>query len=409
MNKQPSLIGGACIIAGVCVGAGMLALPLAGAGAWSLWATAAIVLTMLMMTLSGWLLLEAYQHYDLRASFNTVTRDVLGPQINIINNLAVYFVGGILLYAYITTMGGTLQQLTGNALNSKFASILACLVGGAFVWHSTRAVDRISVLLIVFMVATFLFSIYGLISGVHLNTLLNRLPHPAGSDDSYARYILAFLPVCLTSFGYHHSVTSMRAYYGEEKKAARAILYGTLLAMGIYLLWTLSIFGNLPRSELAPIAAGDDSVNVLTAKLGAILHSSQLGNIISAFALGAVVSSFIGVGLGVFDYLADTFHFADNRLGRSQTWLATFLPPLVCSLLWPMGFTMAIGYAGAVATIWTCMVPAALVWKTRARHGTTGYTVPGGAALLAAVFLYGVLVALFHFLNMLHKLPVYQG
>jgi len=67
--------------------------------------------------------------------------------------------------------------------------------------------------------------------------------------------------------------------------------------MGIYLLWTLSIFGNLPRSELAPIAAADDSVNVLTTKLGAILHSSQLGNIISAFALGAVVSSFIGVGV----------------------------------------------------------------------------------------------------------------
>ena len=408
MNKQPSLIGGACIIAGVCVGAGMLALPLAGAGAWSLWATAAIVLTMLMMTLSGWLLLEAYKHYDLRASFNTVTRDVLGAPVNVINNLAVYFVGGILLYAYITRMGLMLHDISGGSLSPAIASILACLVGGAFVWHSTRAVDRISVLLIVFMVATFLFSIYGLISGVHLDTLFNRLPHPADSDGGYARYILAFLPVCLTSFGYHHSVTSMRAYYSEERQAARAILYGTLLAMGIYLLWTLSIFGNLPRGELGPIAAAD-SVEQLTAKLGAILHSSQLGNIISAFALGAVVSSFIGVGLGVFDYLADTFHFADNRLGRSQTWLATFLPPLVCSLLWPMGFTMAIGYAGAVATIWTCMVPAALVWKTRARHGTTGYTVPGGAALLAVVFLYGVLVALFHFLNMLHKLPVYQG
>lgn len=408
MNKQPSLIGGACIIAGVCVGAGMLALPLAGAGAWSLWATAAIVLTMLMMTLSGWLLLEAYKHYDLRASFNTVTRDVLGAPVNVINNLAVYFVGGILLYAYITRMGLMLHDISGGSLSPAIASILACLVGGAFVWHSTRAVDRVSVLLIVFMVATFLFSIYGLVGGVHLDILLNRLPHPAGSDDGYARYVLAFLPVCLTSFGYHHSVTSMRAYYSEERQAARAILYGTLLAMGIYLLWTLSIFGNLPRGELGPIAAAD-SVEQLTAKLGVILHSSQLGNIISAFALGAVVSSFIGVGLGVFDYLADTFHFADNRLGRSQTWLATFLPPLVCSLLWPMGFTMAIGYAGAVATIWTCMVPAALVWKTRARHGTTGYTVPGGAALLATVFLYGVLVALFHFLNMLHKLPVYQG
>lgn len=36
MSKQPSLFGGACIIASVCVGAGMLGLPSAGAGAWTL-------------------------------------------------------------------------------------------------------------------------------------------------------------------------------------------------------------------------------------------------------------------------------------------------------------------------------------------------------------------------------------
>ena len=106
MKKQPSVFGGACIIAGVCVGAGMLALPSAGAGAWTIWSTAILVLTMIVMTLSGWLLLESYQHYDHRASFNTVVRDVLGPVANIINNLAVYFVGGILLYAYITSLGG---------------------------------------------------------------------------------------------------------------------------------------------------------------------------------------------------------------------------------------------------------------------------------------------------------------
>ncbi len=35
MSKQPSLFGGACIIASVCVGAGMLGLPSAGAGAWT--------------------------------------------------------------------------------------------------------------------------------------------------------------------------------------------------------------------------------------------------------------------------------------------------------------------------------------------------------------------------------------
>ena len=70
-DKQPSVFGGACIIASVCVGAGMLALPISGAGAWSGWTVAVIIMTMCMMTLGGWLLLEAYKPYELRASFNT--------------------------------------------------------------------------------------------------------------------------------------------------------------------------------------------------------------------------------------------------------------------------------------------------------------------------------------------------
>ena len=46
----------------------MLGLPTSGVGAWTLWSALAICLTMIVMTLSGWLLLEAYSTYDLRAS-----------------------------------------------------------------------------------------------------------------------------------------------------------------------------------------------------------------------------------------------------------------------------------------------------------------------------------------------------
>ncbi|MBF4308141.1 transposase, partial [Vibrio anguillarum] len=65
MNNNPSLVGGACIIASVCVGAGMLGLPSAGAGAWTTWSLITITFTMIMMTLSGWMLLEAFKRYDL--------------------------------------------------------------------------------------------------------------------------------------------------------------------------------------------------------------------------------------------------------------------------------------------------------------------------------------------------------
>lgn len=105
MTSKPSVTGGACIIASVCVGAGMLGLPSAGAGAWTSWSSLAIILTMIIMTVSGWMLLEAFKPYELTASFNSVTKDLLGHKINVFNNLTVYFVGGILLYAYITSSG----------------------------------------------------------------------------------------------------------------------------------------------------------------------------------------------------------------------------------------------------------------------------------------------------------------
>lgn len=364
-QKQPSILGGACIIAGVCVGAGMLALPSAGSGAWTIWSSLVLILTMAVMTISGWMLLETYQNYDLRASFNTVTRDVLGNGINFINNLAVYFVGGILLYAYITTLGGIFSAMLG--ISGQLASVVSCVLFGGFVWHSTRAVDRISVLLIIVMVATFVSSIFGLTANIKLDTLFDS----QNTGASYTPYVMMLIPVALTSFGYHHSVTSMRAYYGNEKTAAKVILYGMLMALVIYLLWIWSIFGNLPRNDFAPVIEKGGDVHVLLQTLGGVLASESVKKAIDAFALAAVVSSFIGVGLGLFDFLADFLKLKDDRAGRSKTWLCTFVPPLVLSLIAPFGFVQAIGYAGAVATIWTCIVPALLVYVVRKKNASS--------------------------------------
>ena len=403
MNKQPSIFGGACIVAAVCVGAGMLALPSAGAGAWTIWATTVLVLTMALMTLSGWLLLESYQHYDLRASFNTVTRDVLGPGANLINNLAVYFVGGILLYAYITSLGGIFYAMYPG-ISMKIYSILACFVFGAFVWHSTRAVDRISSLLIVFMALGFFFAISGLTLNINLATLLDQ----GNTQGSYLPYAMMFMPAALTSFGYHHSVTSMRAYYGEEKKASRAILLGMTIALSIYLLWIWSIFGNLPRDQFAPVIAAQGDVSVLLQTMGSVVDSSVVKRTIDAFAMAAVISSFIGVGLGLFDYIADLFGFKNDHVGRSKTWLVTFLPPLLLSLLFPLGFLIAIGYAGAVATIWTCIIPGLLAWKIRQQGRERHFIAPGGNILIILILIFGVAVATFHFLHMFGQLPTFS-
>ncbi len=404
MTSKPSVTGGACIIASVCVGAGMLGLPSAGAGAWTSWSSLAIILTMIIMTVSGWMLLEAFKPYELTASFNSVTKDLLGHKINVFNNLTVYFVGGILLYAYITSSGLILSGLLG--INSQFASVLFVLVFSCFVWHSTRAVDRISVVLIAFMVLSFVFGVSGLAANIDATRLFHSLTEELGQ----APYALAMLPVALTSFGYHHSVASMRAYYGEEQKAKQAILGGTLIALALYLLWLLSIFGNLPRSAFGPVIAKGGDVDVLLGALASVIESRRVSNAINLFSMAAILSSFIGVGLGVFDYLADLFKFDNSRAGRAKSWGVTFLPPLLLSLLFPFGFVVAIGYAGAAATVWACIIPALLAKKSRelAPQGG-GFKAPGGQPMVVAVIVFGVLTAVFHLMAMAGMLPIYTG
>ncbi|WP_323966020.1 aromatic amino acid transporter [Aeromonas hydrophila] len=408
MGQKPSLVGGACIIAGVCVGAGMLGLPSAGAGAWTIWSVLAITLTMVVMTVSGWMLLESYQGYPLRVSFDTVTRELLGDKVNVLNNLTVYFVGGILLYAYITSAGLIIDGMTG--IGSHWGSILFTLGFSGLVWHSTRAVDRISVVLVIAMGLSFVFGISGLSLNIKPTLLFDTLSEHA----SYAPYALAMLPVALTSFGYHHSVSSMRAYYGEERRARYAILGGTAIALLFYLIWLVSVFGNLPRSEFGPVVAQGGNVDVLLKALASVIESEAVSSALNLFSMAAILSSFIGVGLGVFDYLADLFKFDNGRGGRAKSWAATFLPPLLLSLLFPFGFLMAIGYAGAVATLWTCIIPALLAWKVRAGKGEQGgkgdgFRAPGGMPMIVGVLLFGVLTAAFHLLNMAGLLPVYTG
>src|SRR5690606_29535482 len=178
--------------------------------------------------------------------FNTVTKSMLGPRVNIFSNLMVYFVGGILLYAYITSSGLIIQGVTG--LNNKLASVAFVAVFSLVVWHSTRVVDRLSVVLVTFMLLSFVLGVSGLASRIDFSVLFDTV----NQHGHYAPYALAMLPVALTSFGYHHSVASLRAYYGEERKAQKAILGGTSIALLFYIAWLVSIFGNLPRADFGP-------------------------------------------------------------------------------------------------------------------------------------------------------------
>ena len=397
-QKSPSLLGGAMIIAGTAIGAGMLANPTSTAGVWFIGSILALIYTWFCMTTSGLMILEANLHYPTGASFDTIVKDLLGKGWNLLNGLSVAFVLYILTYAYITSGGGITQNLLNQAFGSAESavdigrtsgSLIFCLVLAAFVWLSTKAVDRFTTALIGGMVIAFFLSTAGLLGSVKSDVLLNTV---ATGEQQYLPYLLTALPVCLVSFGFHGNVPSLVKYYHRDGgRVMKSIFIGTGLALVIYILWQLAIQGNLPRSEFAPVIEKGGDVSALLEALHKYIETDYIAVILNFFAYMAIASPFLGVTLGLFDYIADLLRFDDSFAGRSKTALVTFLPPLLLSLQFPYGFVIAIGYAGLAATIWAAIVPALLVRASRQKFPQASYKVYGGNFMIGFIILFGVL------------------
>ena len=392
-TKNPSLLGGSMIIAGTAIGAGMLANPTSTAGIWLVGSVGVLIYTWFCMTTSGLMLLEANLHYPTGASFDTIVTDLLGKRWNIVNGLSVAFVLYILTYAYITSGG----SITENAINSlgiiqisrSMGSLVFCLVLAIFVWFSTKAVDRLSTILIGGMIISFFLSTTGLLTSVNGATLLDNQDANA---PGHLPYLLTALPVCLVSFGFHGNVPSLVKYYNRDgQKVMRSIFIGTFLALFIYILWQMAVQGNLPRKEFAPVIAKGGDVAALLDALSSYININYIEIALNFFAYMAIASSFLGVTLGLFDYIADLLKFSDTPWGRAKTALVTFAPPLLLSLQFPYGFVAAIGYAGLAATLWAAIVPALLVRASRKKFPHATYKVYGGNGMIYFIIIFGLL------------------
>ncbi|QYK01693.1 tryptophan permease [Shewanella psychrotolerans] len=402
-----SLLGGAMIIAGTAVGAGMFSLPVVGAGMWFSYSLLMMIGVWFCMLVSGLLLLETNLHFEPGASFDTLTKDTLGQFWRIVNGLSIAFVLYILAYAYISGGGSIVNHsLTtlGIELPQSVAGLVFALGLAIIVFISTKAVDRITTIMLGGMIITFFLAIGNLLIDIEPAKLFV----PDG-EATYLPYMLAAIPFGLVSFGYHGNVPSLVKYYGKDPKTiVKAITLGTLIAFVIYVCWLVATMGNIARSEFVDIIAKGGNMGVLVAALSDVMASDWLTTMLTLFANLAVASSFLGVTLGLFDYLADLFGFDESRSGRLKTAAVTFLPPTLLGLLFPNGFLIAIGFAALAATIWAAIVPALMAYKARKMFpNNQGFKVPGGTVIIAIVIAFGLITGACHLLVMADLLPVY--
>lgn len=354
------LLPGVVLVSGTAIGAGMLSMPIVSSGSWFLWSLLAMLICCFGMLKCSLLILKMSENYKAGASFDTYVKEGLGPWWNRFSNFLIAFIFYILLYAYISggssILESSLEQHFSLKISTFWAGIVFAIALSAVVWVSGLFTSRALAVLMVSMGVAFALSMSGLLSNIKPDYLL------PSSDMAYL-YFIPVLPYFLTSFGFHCSVPSLvKLYEGDRETVHKTLYLGAALIFALYLLWLIAVFGNVTQSRFLNFLGQGGDVGMLTELIvGSDQGVKPLA--LSVFTSFALVTSFLGVGLGLFDFFADRFKFADDSKGRSKTALVTFLPPALGATLVPNGFVYAIGYAGMALALSALCIPAVWILK----------------------------------------------
>lgn len=378
-----STLGALLLIAGCCIGAGMLGIPVVSATAGFIPSTLAMLLCYLFMTTTAFLLLEATLWFDRKVNVITIFGYALGTFGKIATTVLFLFLFYCVLMAYTAGGGDLVSSFLETVLHRPIPTLIGSLICtflvGIVIYVGARWVDRLNR---VFMVGLILsYAILVLIGSFHVN--FNVLL------DSHWVAAVTTIPLMLISFGYHNLLPSLSNYLHRNVRQLRiAIIAGSLIPFVIYLIWQGVILGMLPQNDdplLQQAVSKSDMVTQLLANTSGYPSVVLLANYFAFFALA---TSFISVALSVVDFLADGLNM-HNPTKYTRILLCGFvlLPPLFLALYNPHIFLKALGYAGGVATVLLFgLLPALVVWRGRYQMQLDKpQLVPGGKPLLIVV------------------------
>jgi len=398
-------IGCVLILIGTSIGAGMLALPMASAQLSFPICCIMLVIVWWVMSITGLYIVEVNimlsgqrNHFS---SMARATTGKLGQLIAWVSSLCLFYT---LICAYISgnssLLGMAIERLTGYDIAPMLSASLFTIVVAAIIFYSTRGVDLWMRGLMTFKGIALLVILLGLMPYIHVDQIWNSQHNVSGNfvihtlNPWYSLLLAA--PVFLVGFGYHAVIPSFVNYIGPNPARLRLIIWcGTTISLVIYLLWLMVSFGILPLSgphSLQALHAHGSHIDQFLHDIETIMPAVWLKIAVNAFSDVAMLTSCLGVGLGLFDFLADGLKRTHHWHGRMQTVCITLLPPLLVVWLWPNVFLLGISLAGLWLIILEVLLPAFMWWGFRHKPSLPEhYRVKGGRILACSIIIFGIL------------------
>ena len=399
------IIGCIMLVMGTSIGGGILALPMVGIGAGLIPTFSLILFLWALVVFSGLLFLELTLAFPAgENSFTSIAYKTLGRGGRIVTFVSYLLLLYALVAAYIAGGGSLLSEifiLLNLHIPPVYSGLIFLIVLGSFVIHGIKAVDYVNRTFFSFKALFLILSLLLLAPYINFsNTLLH---------ESHVRYIWAAAPIYLCAFGYHILIPTITNYLHHRQKTIRfVIILGTFFTLLIYLFWLFDILGIVTADHFAAFAKSQGSTGEFITMIMGIVKNKWVSSAINGFANITITTSFLGVSLGLYDFLSDALKRPKTIRGKAEISLLCFVPPTLFAIFYPKGFVLALGYAGICVAFSLVMLPALMVWQLRKKKMNSSYRVAGGSVLLFLVFLSGLALIILQILSRWVEFPTFS-
>lgn len=390
-SKKGSFLGATMLVCGTCTGGGMLALPVATGEMGFFPSLFMMLIGWAFMTTTALFLAEINLWMEEGVHVITMASRLLGPLGKAAAWLLYLFIGYASLVAY-TAGGGELlaaglNKFLGTSIEHPWDAVVFVLLFGGILYFSNVILGRINTLLMMGLVISYILLISAGTGHISLDRLLRN-------EWTFGNTLLV-APLLLTIFSFQTIVPSLTIYLKKDgKELRRAIVVGTTLSLVIYLIWQWLVLGTVTLEGDLGLGAALAAGKPATEFLGHAVGSPALQAFADFFAFFALVTSFLGIALGLFDFLADGLKIKRERWGHLVLGLLVGIPTLFFAVTVENVFLRALDASGGIGdALLNGFMPALMLWVGRYhRQMVSDYTYPGGKPLILAVMAYALFV-----------------
>lgn len=367
------------LVAGTCIGGGMLALPVS-AGIGGLFpALFWLFISWMAMTATSLLLLEANLWMKEGDHVISMARRFLGPIGEVVSWLLYLFIAYASLVGYAAGGGTILATCFDIAckmgVSKDLAIVLFTVVLTTLIYLGTKIVGRTNTVLFLGMCVAYLLLV---VMG------LDEIQPALFGKVRWVASTLS-IPFLLTSFSHQTMVPSLTPYLKRDPTALRkAIIGGTAIAFFVYALWLVIMIGIVPIEGPNSLREAFDKALPATEFISHHVVGFWIVPIANFFSLFSIITSYLGICLGLFDFLSDGLKVPERGWGKIFLWFLIVLPTLYFTLNFERVFLVAFETTGGIGdAILNGIIPVLMVYVGRYTLGfRSDWGLPGGKTTL---------------------------